>query len=141
MSMRSQRQREEQQMKFTFTASTLALKTCRQSSGQHAMQRELCSTSVASTVLQSSISAKISATTLSSSVSRAEEVHITKRGRRTGRQTHQSFLWLLTRLVTADWKLVWRSSALPTTRLCLHLKCRRNWTQRACRTFLWSKRV
>ena len=82
-----------------------------------------------------------SATKPSSSVSRTEEVRKPKRERRTGRMTRRSFLWSWTRLAVADWKPVCRSSALLTIILCLHPKCRMSWTQRACHTFLWSKRM
>ena len=92
MLTRSQRQQQGQQKKFSFTASTSVLKTCRPSSGLRVTQRELCSVSVASTALQASTSAKISDTKPDYSVFSSEEVHISKRGQRTGRRTPQNFL-------------------------------------------------
>ena len=139
--MHSRGQQRGRRKKFTSSASTSARKTCRPSSGLRTTQRELCSTSAASTALRASTSGPTSVTTPSSSVSRAEELQITKRGRRTGRRSRQSFRWSWTRSAEADWKPVLRSSAFTATKLCLQPKCRKNWTRRACRTFLWSKRI
>ena len=134
----SQGQQRARQKKFSSPASTLGRKTCRLSSRLHAKQRELCSNSVASTALQASTSGLISATPPSSLVSSTEEILIGEKGRRTGKWIRQNFLWSWTQLAAADWKSVWKSSTFTATRLCLHPKCRRSWTRRTCRTFLWS---
>ena len=141
MSTRSRRQQRRPQKKFTSAASTSARKTCRPSSGQRATQKELCFISVALTALRTSTSEPTSDTTPSSSISRCEELHMTKREQRTGGRSRQIFLWSWTQSAAVDWKPVCRSSALLATRLCLHPKCRRSWTRRACRTFLWSKSI
>ena len=141
MSKLFRRQQVGQQQKFTSNASTSARKTCRPSSGLRTMQRELCSTSVVSISLRTSTLEQTLASKPSSSASSTVEIHFTKRGLQTGRQIRQNSLWLWMRSVAADWEIVWRRSAFSATRLCLHLKCRRNYTRRAYHKFLWSMNI